>query len=186
MKRIFSIAMIAACALMVFSCKNEGKGKDEVKDPAQSAVEAAGSAAQDAAKAASQGARELENAAQGAANRADEDLQRLDDILPYASAEVKPTFNGGDADAFVKYVQENIVYPQRALDRREAGRVTVSFVVDANGNVRNARVVRGVSDALDAEALRVVNSSPAWTPAKQGGVNVPVSYSIPVTFALVD
>jgi protein TonB len=62
--------------------------------------------------------------------------------------------------------------------------VTVNFVVDANGKIKNAKVVKGVSEALDAEALRVVENAPDWTPAKQGGKNVPVTYSIPVTFAI--
>ena len=63
--------------------------------------------------------------------------------------------------------------------------MTVNFVVDANGKVRNARVVKGVDEELDAEALRVVSSSPAWAPAKQNGKNVPVTCSIPVTFKIV-
>ena len=104
--------------------------------------------------------------------------------MPYTSVEVKPTFNGGDADAFVKYVQQNLKYPQRAIENEEQGRVTVNFVVDQNGKIQNAKVVKGVSELLDAEALRVINNAPDWTPAKQGGKNVPVTYSIPVVFAL--
>lgn len=186
MKKIYSIAMIAACAMMVFSCKNNNaKGGDEaIPEPAQDAVEAVDQAA-DAAKAAVQeGAKALEDAAQEASDRAGEALEKLGDIVPYTSVEVKPTFNGGDADAFVKYVQQNLKYPQRAIENEEQGRVTVNFVVDENGKIKNAKVVKGVSELLDAEALRVINSAPAWTPAKQGGKNVPVTYSIPVVFAL--
>ena len=60
----------------------------------------------------------------------------------------------------------------------------VAFVVDANGKIRNAKVVKGVSEALDAEALRVIESAPDWTPAKQDGKNVPVTFTAPVTFAI--
>ena len=190
MKKIISIAMIAACAMMVFSCKNNGKG-EEVPEPAKDAIEAVDEAV-DAAKdavtdAVKEGSEALEDAAKKAkeaADRAGEKLEKLPDILPYTSVEVKPTFNGGDADAFVKYVQQNLKYPPRALDNHEEGRVTVNFVVDQNGKVKNAKVVKGVSEALDAEALRVVSNSPDWTPGKQGGTVVPVTYSIPVVFKI--
>ena len=185
MKKIYSIAMIAACALMVFSCKNNGKGsEEEIPAPAQEAVEAVDQAADAAKEAVKEGAEAVQDAAKDAAERAGEAIEKLGDIVPYTSVEVKPTFNGGDADAFVKYVQQNLKYPQRAIENEEQGRVTVNFVVDQNGKIQNAKVVKGVSELLDAEALRVINNSPDWTPAKQGGKNVPVTYSIPVVFAL--
>lgn len=191
MKKIISIAMIAACAMMVFSCKNNGKGEEEVPEPAKDAIEAVDEAV-DAAKdavtdAVKEGTEALEDAAKKAkeaADRAGEKLEKLGDILPYTSVEVKPTFNGGDAEDFVKYVQKNLKYPARALENQEEGRVTVNFVVDQNGKVKNAKVVKGVSEALDAEALRVVSNSPDWTPGKQGGNAVPVTYSIPVVFKI--
>lgn len=188
MKKILSFVMIAAMSVMVLSCKNEGKGKDEAKDAAKDAVEAVEDAAKEGIEAVEDAAKDLgdavKDAAKDAAERADEALERLGDIQPYTSVEVKPTFNGGDSDAFVKYVQQNLKYPQSALDNEEQGRVTVNFVVDANGKIKNAKVVKGVSEALDAEALRVIQNAPDWTPAKQGGKAVPVTYSIPVTFAI--
>ena len=188
MKKIYSIAMIAACAMMVFSCKNNGKGEEEVPEPAKDAIEAVEETAKEAQEAITDavkdGAKAVEDAAKQAVDRTGEALEKLGDILPYTSVEVKPTFNGGDADAFVKYVQQNLKYPPRALDNHEEGRVTVNFVVDQNGKVKNAKVVKGVSDALDAEALRVVSNSPDWTPGKQGGTVVPVTYSIPVVFKI--
>ena len=188
MKKVLSFVTIAAIAVMVFSCKNEGKGKDEVKDAAEDAIEAVEGAAKDGAEAVEKAAKDLgdavKDAADDAAKRVDEALEKLDDIKPYAAVEVKPTFNGGDADAFVKYIQQNIKYPQVALDKEEQGRVVVNFVVDANGKIRNAKVAKGVSEALDAEALRVIQNAPDWTPAKQDGKNVPVTYSVPVVFAI--
>jgi len=184
MKKIYSIAMIAACAMMVFSCKNNNKGNEEIPAPAQDAVEAVENAAEATQDAVQEGAKAVEDAAKEAAKEAGEALEKLGDVVPYTSVEVKPTFNGGDADAFVKYIQQNIKYPQSALENEEQGRVTVNFVVDQNGKIQNAKVVKGVSPALDAEALRVINNAPAWTPAKQGGKNVPVTYSVPVLFAI--
>ena len=185
MKKIYSIAMIAACAMMVFSCKNEGKGNEEVKDAAKDAVEAVEGAAQKGADAVKDAAKDVKDAAKDAAERAGDALEKLDEIVPYTSVEAKPTFNGGDADAFLKYVQQNIKYPQSAIDNDVEGKVTVNFVVDANGKIKNAKVVKGISPELDAEALRVVENAPAWAPAKQNGQNVPVTCSIPVTFKIV-
>jgi len=173
--------MIAACAMMVFSCKNASKGSEEVQD----AVETVEGVAEEVVEGAEAAAAELGEEASEAIERSQETLDKLEDIVPYAAVEAKPTFNGGDADSFVKYVQQNIQYPQNALENGVEGKVTVNFVVDANGKIRNAKVVNGVDDELNAEALRVVESAPAWTPAKQNGKNVPVTCSIPVTFKIV-
>ena len=185
MKKIYAITMVAACAMMVFSCKNEGKGSKEIKDAASDAVEAVEGAAQEGIEAVEGAAKDISDAAKEAVDRTGEALEKLDGIVPYATVEAKPTFNGGDADSFVKYVQQNIKYPQNALDNDVEGKVTVNFVVDANGKIRNAKVVNGVDPELDAEALRVVEGAPAWTPAVQNGKNVPVTCSIPVTFKII-
>ena len=189
MKKIVTIAMIAACAMMVFSCKNNGKEEEEaLKNAAGEAIEnvegAAKGAAKKAGKAAKEAAKEAEEAAKQAADRGIDALEKLDDIIPAAAAEVQPTFNGGSSDAFVTYVQDTLVYPQVAIDTGASGRVVGHFIVDANGKIKNAKVVTSVSNALDAEALRVVNAAPDWTPAKVGGKAVPVAYSVHVVFAL--
>ena len=185
MKKIFTIAMIVASTMMVFSCKNNGQEEEKaLKDAAGEAVEAVEGAVGKAGKAAKKAAKEAEEAAKQAIDRTDEALEKLDDIIPAAAAEVQPSFNGGDSDAFVKYVQDNLKYPQVAIDNGESGRVLVTFIVDANGKVKNARVSKSVSESLDAEALRVVQNAPDWTPAKVGGKAVPVTYSVPVVFAL--
>lgn len=185
MKKIYAITMVAACAMMVFSCKNEGKGSKEIKDAAGEAVEAVEGVAEEAVEGAEAAAAALGEEAKEAIDHTQDALEKLEDIVPYASVEAKPTFNGGDADSFIKYVQQNIKYPENALENGVEGKVTVNFVVDATGKIRNAKVVNGVDDELNAEALRVVNSAPAWTPAKQNGKNVPVTCSIPVTFKIV-
>ena len=185
MKKINAIAMIAVCAMLVFSCKNEGKGNKEINDAAEDAIEAVEGVAEETVEGAEAAAAALGEEAENALDRTQDALEKLEGIVPYASVEAKPTFNGGDADAFVKYVQKNIKYPENALANGVEGKVTVNFVVDANGKIRNAKVVNGVDEELNAEALRVVESAPAWTPAKQNGQNVPVTCSIPVTFKIV-
>ena len=109
---------------------------------------------------------------------------KLKGILSEAEVEVKPTFNGGSASDFLAWVNSNINYPESAKENDEQGKVIVNFVVDKAGKVSDVKVLRGVSEALDAEAVRVVSESPAWTPATAQGKPVAVNYTLPVVFAL--
>jgi TonB family protein len=94
-----------------------------------------------------------------------------------------PEYPGGEM-ALRKFISENISYPKIAREKGVEGRVYVSFVVDKQGDVANAKIVRGVDPSLDQEALRVVNSLPAWIPGKQRGEAVNVQYTVPIHFAL--
>ncbi|KPK83506.1 MAG: hypothetical protein AMS27_12620 [Bacteroides sp. SM23_62_1] len=100
--------------------------------------------------------------------------------------EQMPTFNGGDLREFQKYCQQNLVYPEVAMDNDITGTVVIQFVVNKNGDVVKAKVARSVDPALDAEALRVVNSSPKWTPGKQRNVPASVSFTVPIRFIIAD
>jgi len=101
--------------------------------------------------------------------------------------EEMPTFNGGDAgEEFRKYIAKNLRYPESAAKNGISGRVIVQFAVSVTGQVVDAVVVRSVDPALDKEALRVVNSSPRWTPGKQRGKLVKVLFTFPVNFVLDD
>lgn len=188
MKKIYALSLLAACAVMVPSCKNNNKEKEAAPAEAVENCCGAGDSEEGCAGCAGDGEMAGDCCAQDGAEAeapADEDGSGLADaVQPYTSVEVKPMFDGGDAEDFVKYVQKNLKYPQSALENGDAGRVIVSFVVDTEGKVRDAKVLRGVTEALDAEALRVISNSPDWTPAKQDGKNVAVTYSIPVTFAI--
>ena len=105
-------------------------------------------------------------------------------VIPFATVEVKPTFNGGDAIEFSKWVNENLKYPQAAKDAGVQGRVVLQFTVYPDGSVRDTKVLRGANPDLDAEALRVVSSSPNWTPGYVKGEPVKVTYTFPVIFQL--
>ena len=96
-----------------------------------------------------------------------------------------PKFMGQGMEAFYKFIGENLRYPMIAQENGITGKVFISFVVDRNGKVKNAHVVRGVDPALDKEALRVVNASPSWTPGKQRGKSVQVSLTLPIGFSLI-
>ncbi len=107
-----------------------------------------------------------------------------EDIIPFAIVEDKPTFQGKDANAFTKWVYDNIVYPEIAKENGVQGRVTLQFEIGKDGSVTNVKVLRGVDSSLDKEAVRVVSSSPKWEPGKQRGKAVKVKYNFPVTFQL--
>jgi TonB family protein len=101
----------------------------------------------------------------------------------YQECEVMPEFPGGDLEVR-KFIANNIRYPKEAVKYSEAGKVFVTFVVAKDGAVEKVKVVRGISTALDNEAIRVVSSMPNWTPGKNKGEPVNVQYTIPVNFQL--
>ena len=107
-----------------------------------------------------------------------------DDALPVASIEQKPTFNGGDANEFSKWVNSQLKYPDSAKKEGVQGRVLLQFSVGADGVVRDAKVLRGVREDLDAEALRIISASPRWEPGRQDGKAVSVTYVYPVIYQL--
>ena len=107
-----------------------------------------------------------------------------EEAIPFQLVEEKPSFNGGDANEFSKWVNSKLVYPEIAKENGVQGRVTLSFTVEKDGSVTNVRVLRGVDPSLDDEAVRVVKSSPKWKPGKQRDRTVKVTYTFPVIFQL--
>ena len=97
--------------------------------------------------------------------------------------EEMPSFPGG-MGALNKYLHDNVHYPVVAQENGVQGRVTVQFVVNRDGSIVDAQVVRGVDPYLDKEALRVINSMPKWKPGMQRGKPVRVRYTVPVNFRL--
>ena len=97
--------------------------------------------------------------------------------------EVMPQFPGG-APALMQYLSQNIRYPKEAMESDTQGRVIVTFVVCKDGSICDAKVVKSVSPALDAEGLRVISSMPNWTPGTQNGKPVNVKYTVPISFRL--
>ena len=114
-----------------------------------------------------------------------EEKPKEDDHKVYslANVEQKPTFPGGDAAMF-KWLGEHINYPAAAAEEGASGKVQVQFVVSKTGKVTNVTVVRGKHPALDKEAIRVVSAMPNWTPGRQNGQPVNVTYILPVNFTL--
>ena len=107
-----------------------------------------------------------------------------EEAIPFQLVEEKPKFQGGDANDFSKWVNQRLVYPEIAKENGVQGRVMLQFTVAPDGSVTNVKVVRGVDSALDKEAVRVVSSSPKWTPGRQRDRAVKVVYTFPVIFQL--
>jgi periplasmic protein TonB len=102
---------------------------------------------------------------------------------PFVVVEEMPMFPGGDVE-LLKYIGEHTQYPEVAKENNIQGRVIVRFCVTAKGGVSQVSILKGVDPELDAEAIRVVNTLPAFKPGKQGGKPVPVWYMVPITFTL--
>jgi TonB family protein len=101
----------------------------------------------------------------------------------FDEVEVSPEFAGG-MEAMSQYLAENIQYPEQAKADGVEGRVMVGFVVEKDGSITDAEVLRGIGGGCDEEALRVVNAMPNWTPGKQNGEAVRTRFNLPVVFKL--
>ena len=102
---------------------------------------------------------------------------------PFVVVEEMPMFPGGDS-SLLAFIIQNTKYPETAKKNNIQGKVILRFCVTANGNVDRVSVLRGVDPEIDAEAIRVASSLPAFKPGKQGGKPVAVWYMVPITFSL--
>lgn len=100
--------------------------------------------------------------------------------------EQMPEFPDGGMSGLMEYFRKNMRYPKAAKEAGTQGRVTVQFVVDKDGSIKDVRVLRSVDKEMDAEAIRLVKTMPKWKPGTQRGVAVPVRYTVPVAFRLGD
>lgn len=154
------LALIPVLAMVMFACNPTKKNKAKAPVVAEEAIEAQTGAPEEAV------------AAEEAA-------------VSFSELENKPTFNGGDANEFAKWVFSQLQYPEQAKKDGAQGRVMVQFTIGTDGVVRDAQVLRGVREDLDAEALRVISSSPKWEPGYNAeGKAVPVHFTMPVVYKL--
>ncbi len=125
------------------------------------------------------------------------DLAGLDDLIAGDEPEVEavedptihlhvdrsPEFAGG-LDAFYKYVSNNIKYPRKEQRMNIDGRVYLQFVIERDGSLTDIQVLKGVSEGLDKEAIRVLRATPNWIPGSNRGQPVRVRMTIPIYFQL--
>ena len=112
-----------------------------------------------------------------------EDEPGLDELVEFWDLSTIPSFIGGEKAMF-RYIKEKIVYPKIPKMNNVGGKVFVYFVVNKEGEITDVKVERGVDPYLDKEALRVIESMPNWSPGKQRGKPVNVSYILPINFKL--
>ena len=112
----------------------------------------------------------------------EEDVE--EEALPFVTVEQKPTFNGGDANDFAKWVNSRLVYPEMAKENGVEGRVVLQFTIGKDGRLQDVKVLNTPDESLAQEAVRVVSSSPKWEPGRQRDRAVKVSYTFPVIYRL--
>lgn len=104
-------------------------------------------------------------------------------VSVFTFVEQMPEFPGGEKE-LLNYLKENLKYPDEALEEERQGKVYVKFVVDENGDIKNATSVRPIGYGMDEEAVRVVESMPQWKPGKQNGKAVKVYFQLPILFSI--
>ena len=107
-------------------------------------------------------------------------MQTYKEVFEYDYVEVKPSFPGGN-EALLNYINKNRRYPADAYERGIEGRVTCSFVVNADGNISHIKVIKGCHKSLNMEAMRLLAEMPCWHPGRHSRQCVPVRvvHSIP-------
>lgn len=104
-------------------------------------------------------------------------------IVPYDELDTDPSFIGGET-AMLKFLSDNLIYPETAKTNNIKGRVIVEFIVDKNGNISSPKVLRTPNNILDDEAIRVVSKMPKWKPGTKDGKSVSTKMTLPIKFEL--
>ena len=113
----------------------------------------------------------------------DEEEEEEEEALVFTVVESMPKFPGGER-GLLKYLADNIRYPEMARESGIQGRVFVSFIVETDGSISDIRVLRGIGGGCDEEAIRVVEYMPEWIPGKQRNKLVRVQFNLPIRFVL--
>ena len=111
-----------------------------------------------------------------------EEVEEVEETI-FLVVEEQPSFPGGE-DKMFEYLYSNIKYPQVAKENNITGRVFLTFVVEKDGSIANAKILRDIGGGCGQEALRVVKNMPKWSPGKQRGKPVRVQFNLPVVFDL--
>ena len=164
------LAMIPTLAALMYACNPSKNTAEPTSVPAETQVQA-----EQVVQTAVQNVAPAVSAAE---------MHKDAESVRFSLVDKKPRFNGGDANEFSKWVNSQLTYPAQAKADGVQGRVTLQFTVGADGVLRDVRVLRGVREDLDSEAVRVISASPKWTPGEQDGKPVAVTYAYPVIYQL--
>lgn len=109
--------------------------------------------------------------------------EEVEEAPIFTVVESMPSYPGGD-EARIRYLQENLKYPQMARESGIQGRVFVTFVVEKDGSITDVKILRGIGGGCDEEAIRVIQNMPRWNSGKQRGKPVRVQFNMPILFKL--
>ena len=163
--KIATILPLAAGITFIFSCTENAMDRQENKSVAE------------------QNMSDIQEETVVTSAKPTEDNSEIEEET-FMVVEEMPEFEGGEPGEFRYFIAKNVAYPKAAKEQSIEGKVFVQFLVGSDGKVKNAEVVRGVHPLLDAEAIRVVNLSPKWTPGVQRGEKVAVQFTFPINFKL--
>ncbi len=104
------------------------------------------------------------------------------EVVDFYSVQKKPTFRGGELSAFGQYVGSKIVFPEEAIRMGLSGTIKITFVINEEGEVADARITRSVDPMLDEIVLNIIKNSKGWKPGIQNGQKVKVQLTMPITF----
>lgn len=116
-------------------------------------------------------------------NGSKKDILDSTEEVPLTFVEQQPQFPGG-IDEMMKYLANNIRYPEKAAELGISGKVAIQFVVSKKGKVHNIKVLRGIGGGCDEEAVRMISAMPDWIPGRQNGKPVAVFFVLPISFKL--
>jgi len=102
---------------------------------------------------------------------------------PFNFVEQMPEFVGGSS-AMMKFILNNLKYPEEARKANTQGTVVLQFVITETGKTTDITIARGIGQGCDEEAVRVISIMPAWNPGKHNNKNVPVNFTLPIKFRL--
>ena len=106
-----------------------------------------------------------------------------DDSVLILNVEEPAEFPGG-LDSLIKFISNNIKYPQEALDNKIEGRVFLTFIVEKDGSINDIKILRDIGYGCGEEAVRIVKLMPKWKPGKQRGKPVRQQFNLPVSFKI--
>ena len=108
----------------------------------------------------------------------------IEEDQPFVRVEQMPSFMGGDLMTFRNWVQSKVRFPQIAQENNISGRVLLQFVIEKDGALTNIQVLQTPDSSLSDEAIRVLKTSPKWSPGKQRNQSVRVKYTLPIDFRI--
>lgn len=111
-------------------------------------------------------------------------METQDEDIIYTIEEKIPTFPGGVTE-LMKYITKNLKYSKKAQDEGIHGRVIVSFIIDCDGSISGAKIVRGLNPECDNAVIQLINGMPRWIPGQLNGKNIRVTYTVPIKIPFI-